>query len=161
MVNNISHGQAASDRMGKRPLAVAAALLLLALIGGGGWLLANTQILNFNQPPALTTAEFEAETGFQVSLIAVTGGGGFVDFRIKVVDPEKATRFFSNPDHVPTLIIDDANVTLLPPSDFEFDIEYEARGYFLLFPNPQNAVAPGTPVTVAVGDLRLEPISAQ
>ncbi len=115
-----------------------------------------------NQLPVLTQAEFEEATGIRVTLIAVTGGGGFVDFRMKVLDVEKATALFANPENVPVLIAEDGKTKLSPPEEVLFDGDWETDlGYYTLYPNANGAIKRGSPVTVVIGDYRLEPINAQ
>jgi hypothetical protein len=110
---------------------------------------------------ALSPERFEEETGIRVTLIAVTGGGGMVDFRIKVVDVEKANELFADPENIPILIAED-DTELLPPSEMAFDAELEpGKGYFTLYANANKVITRGSPVTVLIGDYRLEPIQAQ
>lgn len=111
---------------------------------------------------ALSPEQFEAETGIRVTLIAVTAGGGMVDFRIKVLDSEKATQLFANPENKPILIAEDGETKLSPPSELEFDVDLEAgKVYFTLYGNPDQVIKRGSPVTVIIGDYRLEPVVAQ
>ncbi len=110
----------------------------------------------------LSPEQFEAETGIRVTLIAVTAGGGMVDFRIKVLDPEKASQLFADPENKPILITEDGETKLSPPSEMEFDADLEAgRVYFTLYGNPDQVIKRGSPVTVIIGDYRLEPVIAQ
>lgn len=110
----------------------------------------------------LSAENFEEATGIRVTLIAVTGGGGMVDFRIKVLDVEKATALFANPENRPILIAEDSGTELMAPAEMAFDVGLEAdRGYFTLYANSNKAVERGAPVTVVIGDYRLEPIDAQ
>lgn len=110
----------------------------------------------------LSPERFEEETGIRVTLIAVTGGGGMVDFRIKVIDVEKATKLFANPENKPILIAEDGDTKLLPPAEMAFNVNLEAdKAYFTLYTNANKAVKRGSPVTVLIGDYRLEPVNAQ
>jgi hypothetical protein len=111
---------------------------------------------------SLSPERFEEETGIRVTLIAVTGGGGMVDFRIKVLDAEKATALFANPENRPILIAEDGDTELLPPDEMAFDVGLEPnKGYFTLYANANKVITRGSPVTVLIGDYRLEPINAQ
>lgn len=139
--------------------AVTAVLLILA----GAWLFySGTFNALVNQPPTITQDELENITGVRVSLIAVTAGGGFIDFRVKVVDADKATQFFADPDRLPVLVAEgsDANLTLEAAEEYEADFEAD-RVYYLLYANQQNSIRQGTPVTVVIGDIYLEPIVAK
>ncbi|MCA9926794.1 MAG: hypothetical protein KC421_30715 [Anaerolineales bacterium] len=153
--------QAESQQKSQWPLVAAAAALLL--IAAGVWLfLSGNPAGLLQQTPTITQDDLEAEAGVRVSLIAVTGGGGFVDFRIKVVDADKATAFFADPEHAPVLFVEESKTTLRIKEEIAYDIEFEAdRAYYLLFPNTEKAVTPGTAVTVIFGETQLEPIAAQ
>jgi hypothetical protein len=135
----------------------------VVLIGAAVWLTAvYFRGASGNNQKALSPENFEEVTGIRVTLIAVTGGGGMVDFRIKVLDAEKATALFANPENRPILIAEDSDIELLAPSDMTFDVGLEAdRGYFTLYANSNKAIQRGAPVTVVIGDYRLEPIDAQ
>lgn len=110
----------------------------------------------------LSPERFEKETGIRVTLIAVTGGGGMVDVRMKVLDAEKATALFANPENRPILIAEDGDKELLPPDEMAFDVDLEPnKGYFTLYANANKAITRGSPVTVMIGDYRLKPIIAQ
>lgn len=110
---------------------------------------------------ALSPEQFEEQTGVRVTLIAVTGGGGMVDFRIKVVDAAKATALFADPENKPVLIAED-KTELFPPDEMAFDVGLEPnKGYFTLYANANKVITRGSPVTVLIGDYRLEPINAQ
>lgn len=148
----------------QRPIKWLKWLLLVGVIALGVtavWMAAAYYQGTFGQR-VLSPERFEEETGIRVTLIAVTGGGGMVDFRIKVVDVEKATKLFANPENKPILIAEDSGAKLLPPAEMAFDVYLEAdKGYFTLYANVNKAIQRGSPVTVLIGDYRLEPINAQ
>jgi len=111
---------------------------------------------------SISTSVLEQQYGIRIILIAVTAGGGMVDFRFKIVDPEKAQSLFSSPGGQPVLLAG-GNGTLLHPSG------HAAAGTKLkkdavdciLYPNTRNAVRSGIPVSAAFGSIRVEPIMAQ
>jgi len=110
----------------------------------------------------LSEAQLEARYGLRVRLIGVTAGGGMVDFRLKIVDAQKASQLLLVPEKAPSLLVPDKGVTLLAPPDPQQDLNLEDGGvFFILFSNSGGAVQPGTPVIVSFGDLQLEPIPAQ
>ena len=133
-------------------------VLLLSVVS---WVIISRNQTKVDLPPVISNSEFEALTGTQISLIAVTGGGGFVDFRVRVIDAEKATAFFADTNNAPYLVVEESGVQLAPPADAEFNVELEERGYFMLYANANNAVQQGTLISVVVGDVRLEAIPAQ
>ena len=102
----------------------------------------------------------EERFGIRVVLIEVTAGGGMIDFRYLVVDPDKAVHL-REPENLPFLIAEDSGITIrVSALSDESDLEME-RTYYLLYPNVRNAIKPGTKVTVVIGDLRLEHLTAQ
>jgi len=48
----------------------------------------------------------------QITRVAVTGGGGLVDFRFKVLDPEKARKLVGQPPTMPTLVAQGSGLKL-------------------------------------------------
>ncbi|MCP5099476.1 MAG: hypothetical protein GY943_28305 [Chloroflexi bacterium] len=147
----------------KVPWQVMGGVTAVLLIIAGIWLF-NTGAIDrlVNQPDTITQDELEAITGVRVSLIAVTANGGFIDFRIKVIDAEKANQFFTDPANIPTLVAESGNEHLTLAATEEYETEFETdRAYYLLYANQQNAVQRGTAVTVILGDMQLEPINAQ
>jgi len=112
-------------------------------------------------PKPMSPAAFGEATGISVTLIGVTAAGGLVDFRFKVLDAAKARMRLADPKSPPVLLAADLP-PLTPTLDALRFMRFEAgRILSILYPNVRNAVKPGTPVTVVVGDVRLEPMKAQ
>ncbi len=112
--------------------------------------------------PLISQSTLEEQYGLRVWLIGVTAAGGLIDFRLKILDEEKAKQLLEDPARTPSLWIEASDTTLMAPQDMRQNIKLEDGGIvFFLLPNTGNAVKPGTPVTVLFGDLRLEPIIAQ
>jgi hypothetical protein len=98
--------------------------------------------------------------GLRVTLIGVTAGGGLVDLRFKILDAQKAMKLLENHDNMPALIPAGSQVRLGIPG--VHGAEYETgKVYYMLYGNANGIVRPGTPVSVAFGNLVLEPITAQ
>ncbi len=110
----------------------------------------------------ITTKMLEEQYGLQVRLIAVTAGGGMVDFRLKVLDAGKASQLLSDPERTPQLRVKGSGETLkAPPVREEIPLE-DGGVYFILFPNSGSAIQAGAEVIVHFGeDLQLEPIPAK
>jgi len=113
--------------------------------------------------PERISAEMLAERyGLQVRLIGVTAGGGMVDFRLKILDAEKAGQLLYNPDKALSLYVEESDTRLYMPADIQEETELVDGGVFLvLFPNSGGAVRPGTEVIVQFGEIQVEPIPAQ
>ena len=110
----------------------------------------------------LSQESFEEQYGLQVRLIGVTGGGGLVDFRLKMIDAEKARQFLQDPANQPVLLITAEGTQILAADSMDDDIEWDDGGIlFMLLPNSEGLIQPESPVMVKFGDLQLEPIPAQ
>lgn len=110
----------------------------------------------------LSQVAFEEQHGLQVRLIGVTGGGGLVDFRLKMIDAEKARQFLQTPDNLPILLVAADGTQILAADSMDDDIQWDDGGIlFMLLPNSEGLIQPESPVTVKFGDLQLEPIPAQ
>jgi hypothetical protein len=106
--------------------------------------------------PANTTAEdLEQRFGIQMTLVAVTAGGGLIDIRFRVTDAAKAADLFKA-ENLPIVIAPDSGVTIKPPEPPDPGQLTDGQIYFLLYPNSGGAIKPGSKVILAFGDLRLE-----
>ncbi|NOT84738.1 MAG: hypothetical protein HOP02_08180 [Methylococcaceae bacterium] len=164
---NAAHMQtkSMSRHFGQLPVILAA----IALLIGGGYYY-NQHVLP--TPPTmvqpitgyLSNEQLEAQYGIRITLIAVTAVGGIVDFRYKVVDPEKASNLLHDPANAPTLTAVDTGLTLSPTHMGRHHNQMTMkRGAvpFTFYPNVRNAVKAGTPVSVAFGKIKVTPIAAQ
>jgi len=99
--------------------------------------------------------------GLRVDRIAVVGGGGLVDLRVTVLDPEKARGLIGG--HLtPRLVVLPSGKVLAAPGHGGRSVPLRegATGY-VLFPNAGNAVRPGGAVSVEFGALRVEPVQVR
>jgi len=109
----------------------------------------------------ISQKELEESYGMQVNLIGVTAAGGLVDVRFKILDPEKAAKFFIDPEKLPKLMTDEGKILSVSQSDpHEYKLVEDGM-VFMLFPNQGGVINPGTPVTILFGDIHLESIEAQ
>jgi hypothetical protein len=112
----------------------------------------------------LVTAEgMAARYGIDITLVAVSAAGGLVDFRYQVVDPDKADAVIHDVDLYPKLIVEDTGKTLIMRSlPHNHGATLQLGGtYFFLLANANNAVRPGSRVTLVIGDARLEHVVVQ
>jgi hypothetical protein len=111
---------------------------------------------------ASVEAAIEDQYGIHISMLAVTAGGGVVDFRFQITDPEKAN-FYMHGDYedLPVLIEEDSG-TLIKPREHTHHADYEfGRTYYTIYRNPGGVVKTGSSVTVLLGDLRLSNVIVQ
>jgi len=104
----------------------------------------------------------EEKWGVRVLSIRQTAGGYMLDFRYRVVDPEKALRLVSRKDK-PYLIDQATGSKFMVPSPPKIGPLRQTsvkplanRNYFILFANPGKYVKPGNKVTIVIGDFRVE-----
>ncbi|MCG3211508.1 MAG: hypothetical protein FOGNACKC_05154 [Anaerolineae bacterium] len=110
----------------------------------------------------VSASMLEENSGMQVKLIAVTMLGGMIDFRFKVLDEAKVDEVIHNRDRQPKLVAEDSGTVLTLTQEHYHKYEMkEGNTYFLFYTNRQNAIRPGTPVSVVIGDMRLEHLTAQ
>ena len=141
------------------------AAVILVLIGG---FFAYSAGANQNRATPQARAEliseraFEDRYGIRIMMIGVSAADGLIDFRFKVLDAEKAVPLMRDPANMPALIVEDSGATLKAPEGMVHNLELKNGGaYFILYPNVQDAIKPGTRVTALFGDVRLEPIIAK
>ena len=112
--------------------------------------------------PAIDRAVLQSRYGIRVDLIAVTAGGGLVDFRFTVLDPAKARPLLEDHARMPRLLPADGTVPLEVSHGAMHGVRIRKDATsFLLFPNARRAIHSGTPVSVLFGDVRVEPIEAK
>jgi len=136
-------------------------LLVLACLLAVGCAGADKQ-LPAQPVPAAGTAGAEEQLGIKVEALRWSADGYMLDFRYRVVDPEKALLIMDR--SVKPYVIDEASGArfLIPSSPKVGPMRQTTRRpeagrmYWLLFANPAKYIKPGNQVTVVVGDYRLE-----
>ena len=147
---------------------ILAILAVIALLIGGGWYYYSQRTASMlplaGQMPgnSLSNDQLEAQYGIRITLIAVTLGGGVVDFQYRIADPKKAARLLQDPHKMPILSTLDKDLKLYP-SRMVMHNRSKNRNYapVRFYANARGAVKPGTPVAVLFGDVRVGPIIAQ
>jgi hypothetical protein len=106
-------------------------------------------------------SEDETRYGLQVAQVGMTAGGGLVDLRLKVLDAAKASKLLGNPANAPMLIAGSSPPLQPPHHAFRGAKLGDGLVLFVLYPNVRGAVRHGTEVVVALGDVRLGPVTVQ
>lgn len=111
---------------------------------------------------ALSMKRLEKRWGVEVVGVRLSGNGRLVDFRYKVLDPEKAGNL-GDREVKPFLIDQASGATLLVPKTpkvgplRQTGLKPEpGKVYFMLFANPACLVKVGSKVTLTVGDFHLD-----
>lgn len=105
---------------------------------------------------------FIEKTGIRVTQVALTAGGGMIDVRYQVIDPDKAA-IVHDKDRPPT-IVDEATGQAMDTPWMAHARKHELHGgvtYFELLLNAEGAIKPGEAVTVVLGGVRLEHVIVQ
>lgn len=103
----------------------------------------------------------ETQTGIQVTQVGLTAQGGLVDVRFRVLDATKVRALLGDPANVPTLIAGDKPPLMAPHHALKGARFAKGQVFYILYPNVRGAVQAGAPVTVAMGPVRLGPVTAQ
>lgn len=141
---------------------VALVLGLLVLVGGGflAWqLFGPDQKWEPGNMPL--SAEIEEKYGVRFTFLAVTAKGGMVELRYRVVDEGKAANFGHYTETAPMLISEDTgkivDVTIMGLHNHRVE---PGRTYYVLYRNTDSAIESHRPVTIALGDQKLEHVVA-
>jgi hypothetical protein len=126
---------------------------------------------------AISEQTLEREFGLRIDLLGVSAGGGLIDFRFTVLEPEKATRLLARSPAesssenaqparkghtLPVLFVEDSNTLIEPRGSMSHDQMSLTAGttYFILYPNPGGKIQDGTPVSIVLGGVRVEHVTA-
>jgi hypothetical protein len=112
-------------------------------------------------PPEKESLSIQQLYGIEIQGIRLIGAGRFLDFRYKVIDPEKASPLMDS--RAKAHLIDQETGSNLEVPSFPKvgSMRQKTRQpiagkiYFILFGNP-GVVKPGGKVTVAIGDFKAE-----
>jgi hypothetical protein len=112
---------------------------------------------------AVSRVAFEQETGVRIVRLAVVGGGGIVDVRFRILDPDKA---ISVQDKEGALTLVDEGSGKVLNTGFHGTHSGStgldpAATYYMLFANNEGALESGDSASVRVGDVRLEHVPVQ
>jgi hypothetical protein len=109
------------------------------------------------QRPAVSASGLAERSGVRLIRVAVTGGGGLLDLRYQVVDPNKAVAVHE--DQTPPAIIDERTGLVLNRLLMGHAHKGQLKpavSYYLVFENTGNWVRRGSKVTVLLGDAQVE-----
>jgi len=104
--------------------------------------------------PLTSFAELEEKYGVQVSLVATSMMNSIVDVRLKVVDPEKANTLFMNQ----AALLADRQLLVLAPHMHRHGSMKRDKIHVMFFPTENNAIHPGSEVSLVFGPVRVEPV---
>ena len=107
--------------------------------------------------PAVDASGLAQRTGVQITQLAVTGAGGLLDLRFKVLDPDKA-HAIHDPATPPAIVDEKTGLVLsrLFMNHAHTGPYTPAVTYYLVFENNGNWVRRGSRVTVLLGNAQVE-----
>lgn len=158
-----SPGRPADRRVGRRrSLLILAGLALVA--GLAGWIAkanADADARHGQELRVQQQASFEDITGIRVVRVALSAGGGIVDLRYQVLDPDKALAIHD--DEAPPRLIDEktAEVVAIPFHDHATRELHTAVTYREMFMNGGGALDRGDRVTIEVGEAVIQHIEVE
>jgi len=131
----------------------------MAFLAAGSWAMA---VEPTNSVACGESGSLEQKWGIQVTSLHLSANGYMVDFRYKVVDPEKAAAL-GNPKAKPYLVDQATSAKLfVPRSPKVGPLRQSAENlmagkiYFTLFSNSGKLVKKGNKVTVVIGNFKAE-----
>ncbi len=112
--------------------------------------------------PTVSAAGLAARSGVKLVHVASTGGGGLLDLRYQVVDPNAAATLH-NPETPPALIDEKSGLVV-----HELFMDHAHKGafhagesYYYILINPRNHLQRGSLVTVLLGDAAVQHVRVQ
>lgn len=110
--------------------------------------------------PVVAAEDLGQASGVLITRVAVTGDGGLVDLRFRMVDPDRAHALHAA--GTPPAVVDERTGLVV----HELLMNHAHTGayragvtYYLVFTNPGNWVHRGGPVTVLLGDAQVEHVA--
>lgn len=114
------------------------------------------------EPKEQQEPSLEEKWGIKILSIRQSANGYMLDFRYRVIDPDKASLLLSRKEK-PYLIDQASGARFMVPSAPKVGPLRQTaikpiadRNYFILFANPGKYVKPGNRVTVVIGEFRVQ-----
>jgi len=148
-----------------KTLALSTIISLSALMGCAGH-----QPVARPAPPvaaAAMSSEVAEKWGIEPLSLHLSGSGYLVDFRYRVVDPDKARRVVNKKDHPVLLHEDSGHQVGVPSSEQIGSLRHtggnlqSGKSYFVLFANPGRYIKPRDKVTLVMGQCRIEHMTVE
>jgi hypothetical protein len=113
--------------------------------------------------PPVDKRELAEKWGIEIVSLRSSGAGMLIDFRYRVIDPDKALIFLDRTKDA-FLIDQESGITVDVPVGKVGPLRQTTRAakpvagriYFMLFSNPGRAIKPGSKVTITIEEFRVE-----
>jgi hypothetical protein len=105
----------------------------------------------------------EEQWGVKIESLRTSGAGNLLDFRYRIIDPEKASHLVDRRNKAYMIDQSSGKVLSVPTTakvgpmrqTVRYGLPKKDRVYFVLFGNP-HLIKPGDKVTVVIGEFRVE-----
>jgi hypothetical protein len=152
----------AKSRMRSFKLLFPAVLVFVSIFGFNLWRLYG-DTLPRNYPNGIPPhPEIEERFGVRFTGLYMVSRGGMIDMRYRVVDVGKAKNFGHFTETSPLIIAKDSGKTIEVTVMMLHNHRVEGgRVYYILFRNTENAIKPGSRVSIQIDDLISENVVVQ
>lgn len=149
-------------QLSRRRLA-AVGLAVLALVGGlWAWRSRPPTNPAIEGTTSVSAEDLESVYGAKVDLVALLASGGLIELRFQVIDKDKARALFGDVEDMPKLAVEDSDLVLESARGMGHKFELVNGGsYFILYPNPADAVHKGTEVSFVMNGYRVPHLVVQ
>lgn len=149
-------------QLSRRRLA-AVGLAILALVGGlWAWRSRPPTNPAIEGTTSVSAEDLESVYGAKVDLVALLANGGLIELRFQVTDKDKARALFGDVEDMPKLAVEDTDLVLQSARGMGHKFELVNGGsYFILYPNPADAVHKGTEVSFVMNGYRVPHLVVQ
>ena len=103
-----------------------------------------------------------SDIGVRLTQVAVTAGGGLLDVRFQVIDPEKAAALHDS--STPPAVVDAASgvvASSLFMGHSHNDPFHAGQTYYYVFENPGNVIQRGNAVNVLLGSVEVDDVDVK
>lgn len=114
------------------------------------------------QRPVVSSAGLADRSGVRITQLAISGGGGLIDLRYEVLDPDKAAVLHA--EATPPVLVDDTSgvvVDQLLMGHSHSGSFTAGQTYYMIFENPGNLVQRGSTVSVLLGNAEVDHVPVQ
>lgn len=108
-----------------------------------------------------------SQWGIEIASLRMSGNGHLIDFRYRVLDPDKAA-MLGDERSVPSMIDEATGTKLRVPSSPKIgplrqssQRMEQGRTYFIIFANAGRLVKSGSEVTITIGDFHVENLTVE
>ena len=147
----------------RRSLALLLGMTAALAVAIGAWAVGPSVLHSSgSEPSAASQSAFEEATGVQLVRITVSAGGGMLDLRYRIMDPDKAA--IVHDKKKPPTIVDEATGRSASQSWMPHHGGGEPKfavTYYELIYNPDGIIKRGDRVTLVIGDTRLAHVIVQ